>query len=202
MLARLSGRAPLFQQSAVAFLCEGLVEQAVETLGGGCIVGGAGVPALSHRSGTAALHVGDPPGGRESALSPGDFRTGERRAGADGGDLVQEVQREASGAGRCAEDCDLVEGVAPEHAGGLAGLCELCRGASRQCGANRPTESVGSGRGSEGGGRPGAGGGAEPGVRGARATHGGLAGDGAGHSGGRQRVGQSCSPDIEMIEPP
>ena len=62
-MARLSGCAPLFQQSAVAILCEGLVEQTVETLGGGWIVGGAGVRALSHRSGTAALHVGDPPGG-------------------------------------------------------------------------------------------------------------------------------------------
>ena len=56
------------------------------------------------------------------------------------------------------------KGVAPEHAGSLGRACEPCPGPSRKHGADRPPESVRSGGGSEGGGRPGAGRGAEPGA--------------------------------------
>ena len=57
-----------------------------------------------------------------------------------------------------AEDIDLLKGVAPEHAGSVGRACEPCPGPSREHGADRPSESVRTGGGSEGGGRPGEGG--------------------------------------------
>ena len=61
---------------------------------------------------TLAIHRG---GGREPALPPGDIGAVQRRAGADGGDLVQAVQRKGTGAGRGAEVPDLLKGMAPFH---------------------------------------------------------------------------------------
>ena len=81
-------------------------------------------------------------GGEEAALAPRDVRADERPAGANGGDLVQEVQWEASGAGRCAEDFDLVEGVGPEHARGLGSAGKAWERPSGACPSMDPVLSA------------------------------------------------------------